>query len=177
MCGTSPSRLVLIGRKAFDTLETEVNRLYRHTVIKARPLAVHVPFRTVLLRPAALVLDFLLRLIDSIRLGRVLLEQSPLARDIKRTNCRSDTSRSSTTAHSRSFLRYLQWESLFGQDLAQFVPKTPCWRHARLPPKLAWECVRRAIDAIESTSSSGMRDRAIMLLLATRVCAIRNCVS
>jgi site-specific recombinase XerD len=67
----------------------------------------------------------------------------------------------------RSFLRYLQWANRNAQELAQFVPRTPCWRQAHLPPQLAWENVRRAIDAIESTTPSGIRDRAIMLLLAT----------
>jgi integrase/recombinase XerD len=81
--------------------------------------------------------------------------------------CRSDGARSSATAHMRSFLRYLQWANLNAQELAQFVPRTPCWRRAHLPPQLAWEHVRRAIDATESTTPSGIRDRAIMLLLAT----------
>lgn len=79
----------------------------------------------------------------------------------------SDRSRSSTTAHMRSFLRYLHWANLNAQDLAQWVPRTPCWRQARLPPRLAWEDVRRTIDTIETTTPSGIRDRAIMLLLAT----------
>ena len=81
--------------------------------------------------------------------------------------CCSDSARSSTTAHMRSFLRYLHWANLNAQELAQFVPRTPCWRQAHLPPRLAWEDVRRAIDAIETTTPSGIRDRAIMLLLAT----------
>ena len=80
---------------------------------------------------------------------------------------RSDSTRSSTTSHMRSFLRYLHWANLNTQELAQFVPKTPCRRHAHLPPRLAWEDVCRAIDAIDATTPSGIRDRAIMLLLAT----------
>ena len=83
------------------------------------------------------------------------------------SECRSDSARSSTTSHMRSFLRYLHWANLNAVDLAQFVPKTPCWRHAHLPSRLAWENVRRAIDAIETTTPSGIRDRAMMLLLAT----------
>lgn len=81
--------------------------------------------------------------------------------------CRSDSARSSTTAYMRSFLRYLHWADLNAQELAQFVPRTPCWRQAHLPPRLAWEDVRHAIDAIETTTPSGIRDRAITLLLAT----------
>lgn len=81
--------------------------------------------------------------------------------------CHSDGARSATTGCMRSFLRYLPWASLNAQDLSSFVPKTPCWRHAHLPPHLAWKDVRRAIDAIETTTPSGVRDRAMMLLLAT----------
>jgi integrase/recombinase XerD len=81
--------------------------------------------------------------------------------------CRSDSARSSTMAYMRSFLRYLHWANLNTQELARFVPRTPCWRQAHLPPRLAWEDVRRAIDAIEVTTPSGIRDRAMMLLLAT----------
>jgi site-specific recombinase XerD len=83
------------------------------------------------------------------------------------SECRSDSSKSSTTSYMRSFLRYLHWANLNELELAQFVPKTPCWRHAHLPSRLAWEDVRRAIDAIETTTPSGIRDRAMMLLLAT----------
>src|SRR5690606_24511063 len=80
---------------------------------------------------------------------------------------RSDSARSSTTAYTRSFLRYLHWENLNPRALAQFVPRTPCWRQSHLPPRVAWEDVRRAIAAIGTKTPSDIRDRAIMLLLAT----------
>ena len=83
------------------------------------------------------------------------------------STCHSDSGRSSTTAYMRSFLRYLPWASLNAEDLSPFVPRTPCWRQSHLPPRLAWEDVRIAIDAIETTTPSGIRDRAMMLLLAT----------
>jgi site-specific recombinase XerD len=81
--------------------------------------------------------------------------------------CGSDSSRSSMTAYMRSFLRYLHWSDLNAHDLAPFVPKTPCYRLAHLPPRVAWTDVRRAIDAIETTTPSGLRDHAMLLLLAT----------
>jgi site-specific recombinase XerD len=81
--------------------------------------------------------------------------------------CHSDGARSSTTAYMRSFLRYLHFADLNAQELEQFVPRTPSWRRAHLPPRLAWEEVRRAIDAIEVTTPIGIRDRAMMLLFAT----------
>lgn len=79
----------------------------------------------------------------------------------------NDYTRSSTTSYTRTFLRFLWWSDLNSQDLARFVPRTPCWRLAHLPPRLAWEDIRRAIDAIDVTLPSGVRDRALLLLLAT----------
>ncbi|MBV8455489.1 MAG: tyrosine-type recombinase/integrase [Acetobacteraceae bacterium] len=75
--------------------------------------------------------------------------------------------RTSTTSGVRTFLRFLQWSSLNNQGLARFVPRTPCWRLTHLPSRLAWEDVRRVVDAIEVTTPSGVRDRALLLLLAT----------
>jgi len=77
------------------------------------------------------------------------------------------STRSSTTSYARSFFRFLRWSDLNSQDLARFVPRTPCWRLAHLPPRLAWEGIRRTIDLIDATTPSGKRDRAILLLLAT----------
>lgn len=51
-------------------------------------------------------------------------------------------------------------------DLARFVPQTPGWRLAHIPPRLAWDDVRRAIKRIDATSAIGKRDRAMMLLIA-----------
>jgi len=79
----------------------------------------------------------------------------------------NDYTRSSTISYIRSFLRFLQWSGLNDRDLDRFVPRTPCWRMAHLPARLAWEDIRRAIDAIDITSPVGVRDRALMLLLAT----------
>ncbi len=79
----------------------------------------------------------------------------------------NEYTRSSTTSDIRRFLRFLKWSDLNTQDLARFVPRTPCRRLAHLPPRLVWEDVRRAIDAIDVTTSSGRRDRAILLMLAT----------
>jgi len=79
----------------------------------------------------------------------------------------NDYTRASTTSYIRAFLRFLRWSDLNGQDLACFVPRTPCYRLAHLPPRLAWDDVRRAIDAISAATPTGVRNRAILLLLAT----------
>jgi site-specific recombinase XerD len=75
--------------------------------------------------------------------------------------------RSSTTSYIRTFLRFLRWSDLNSQDLARFVPRTPCYRLAHLPARLAWDDVRCAIDAISEATPAGVRNRAILLLLAT----------
>lgn len=83
-----------------------------------------------------------------------------------------DATRAATGSYVRRFLRFLRWADLNDQDLARFVPRTPCYRLAHLPRQVAWEDVRRAIDAIDPATPTGSRDRAILLLLATT--GIRN---
>ncbi|WP_245426471.1 hypothetical protein [Sinorhizobium sp. NG07B] len=80
--------------------------------------------------------------------------------------------RTAATSHIRTSLRFLCWAGHHHQDLARIVARTPYWRLAHLPPRLAWGDVRRAIDAIGATTSVDIRDRAILLLLATT--GIRN---
>jgi integrase/recombinase XerD len=46
----------------------------------------------------------------------------------------NDYTRTSTTSYVRTFLRFLRWCDLNTQDLARFVPRTPCYRLAHLPP-------------------------------------------
>jgi site-specific recombinase XerD len=75
--------------------------------------------------------------------------------------------RSSTTSYTRGFLRFLRWSERNSRDLARFVPRTPCWRLAHLPPRLSWQSIRHAIDEIDISKPSGMRDKALMLMLAT----------
>jgi site-specific recombinase XerD len=74
---------------------------------------------------------------------------------------------SKTTTSVRTFLRFLRWSDLAQQDLARFVPRTPCWRLVHVPPRLAWADVKRAIATIDVATPSGVRDRSLLLLLAT----------
>ncbi|MER9082089.1 site-specific integrase [Mesorhizobium sp. M0895] len=80
--------------------------------------------------------------------------------------------RTAATSHIRTFLQFLCWAGHHDQDLDRVVPRTPHWRLAHLPPRLAWDDVRRAIDAIGATTPVDIRDRAVLLLLATT--GIRN---
>jgi integrase/recombinase XerD len=79
----------------------------------------------------------------------------------------NDHTRTSNTSHVRIFLRFLHWSKLNDQDLARSVPHTPCYRLAHLPPRLAWEDVRHAIDAVDVRTPVDVRNRAILLLAAT----------
>lgn len=75
--------------------------------------------------------------------------------------------RSAKVSHVRNFLRYLNWEGIVHKDLARLVPRAPCWRMAQVPSYLEWNEIRRVIDAIDATDPLGLRDRAMLLLLAT----------
>ena len=84
----------------------------------------------------------------------------------------TSATRTAAVSHVRSFLRFLHWAGHHDQDLARLVPRTPHWRLAHLPPRLSWDDVRRAIDAIGMATPIDLRDRAVLLLLATT--GIRN---
>jgi integrase/recombinase XerD len=84
----------------------------------------------------------------------------------------NDRTRAAVGSYVRRFLTFLRWADLNDDNLERFVPRTPYYRLAHLPPRLAWEDVRRAIDGIDVTTATGVRDRAIVLLFATT--GIRN---
>lgn len=84
----------------------------------------------------------------------------------------SERTRAAMGSLMRRFLKFLCWANLNDHDLARFVPRAPCYRLANLPPRLAWQDVGRAIDAIDTTTATGVRNRAIVLLFATT--GIRN---
>ena len=84
----------------------------------------------------------------------------------------ASSTRTAATSHIRGILRFLHWAGHHHRDLSPVVPRTPHWRLAHLPPRLSWTEVRRAIDAIGTATPIDVRDRAILLLLATT--GIRN---
>jgi site-specific recombinase XerD len=66
----------------------------------------------------------------------------------------------------RSFLRYIYYKGLHGQDLARFVPRVPRWALSTLPKHLPARDVRRVLAACDRRTARGRRDHAILLLLA-----------
>lgn len=66
----------------------------------------------------------------------------------------------------RSFLRFLFLRSYTTVDFALSVPTVRRWRHAKVHPYLRPEEVERLLETCDRTTSIGLRDHAILLLLA-----------
>ncbi|MFN7971274.1 MAG: tyrosine-type recombinase/integrase [Acidobacteriota bacterium] len=66
----------------------------------------------------------------------------------------------------RMFLRYLAVEGRCRAGLEQALPRLASWSQRRLPHVLPVENVERLIASCDPTSKVGLRDRAILLLLA-----------
>jgi integrase/recombinase XerD len=75
------------------------------------------------------------------------------------------TGKQCTTA-LRAFLRYLIAEGRCAAGLEACIPVLAHWRLSSLPRYLQPEEVERVIASCSTTSSAGIRDRAIVLLLA-----------
>ena len=66
----------------------------------------------------------------------------------------------------RSFLRFLGAHGLCRAGLEQAVPTVPQWRLSTLPRYIDPSQVERLIATCDGTTPAGLRDRAILLLLA-----------
>ena len=67
----------------------------------------------------------------------------------------------------RSFLRYAQYRGEVGSSLAAAVPTVATWITTPAVPKaISPEHARRAIDSCDLSTGFGLRDRAVLLLLA-----------
>ena len=75
-------------------------------------------------------------------------------------------SRNHVCSPARIFLRFLRWEDIIQVDLARVVPKAPRWRLDSIPKHLPWKQVRSLLDSIDTSHPEGMRDRALLLLIA-----------
>jgi len=69
-------------------------------------------------------------------------------------------------AEMRSLLRYLYLTDRTRWNLAGCVPSVAGWRDAHLPVALSARQVQAMVDSCDRSTSTGRRDRAIMLLLA-----------
>lgn len=66
----------------------------------------------------------------------------------------------------RSFLRYLAVQGKCQAGLDRAIPAVPGWKLAALPRSLSASEVECIVDACDTDSPMGLRDRAIILLLA-----------
>jgi site-specific recombinase XerD len=67
----------------------------------------------------------------------------------------------------RIFLRYLYREGVIAKDLSSLVEFPQSYRHAGIPRSISWEQVEQVLSGVDRRSSSGKRDYAMLLLLAT----------
>ena len=65
----------------------------------------------------------------------------------------------------RVFLRYLYRERLVKKDLSKCVEKSRTYRLSTLPRSIAWDDVRRMLEAVDRRTAAGKRDYAILVLL------------
>jgi site-specific recombinase XerC len=67
---------------------------------------------------------------------------------------------------TRAFLRFLVGQGLVGDGIAGAVPTVRTWKHASLPHYISTEQVTRTIVGCSAVTPVGLRDRAILAVLA-----------
>jgi integrase/recombinase XerD len=73
----------------------------------------------------------------------------------------------------RVFLRYLHRERLIARDLSHSVEMPRRYRLSNIPRSIAWDDVRRMLEAVDRRTVAGRRDYAILVLLVTY--GLRGC--
>ena len=79
---------------------------------------------------------------------------------------RSPSSAKILVVAMRSFLRYLEYKDLTAFPLDKAVPAVAGWALSSLPKHLPVEQVQKVLDHCDRATKDGMRDYAILLLLA-----------
>lgn len=69
-------------------------------------------------------------------------------------------------AELRSLLRFLHLRGLTTRSLAESIPGVAGWRETTIPPVMPQADIERLIDSCDPGTLDGVRDRAIVLLLA-----------
>ncbi|MGE5828176.1 MAG: tyrosine-type recombinase/integrase, partial [Micromonosporaceae bacterium] len=69
-------------------------------------------------------------------------------------------------AESRSLLRFLYLKGLIETEVARAVPPLPGWKDTAVPPRLSTGQVQALLDSCNRTTTTGMRDHAMLVLLA-----------
>jgi len=68
---------------------------------------------------------------------------------------------------TRVFLRFLHWEGIVDNNLDRVVPTVPRRRLQSIPRHLPWEQVEALISSVDTSTPSGLRDKAVLLSIAT----------
>ena len=106
------------------------------------------------------------------RFGRHALELTALsATDVtgfirRHAHKRSPRSAQHMVGALRAFLRYLRYRGEITTDLAACVPSVANWSHSTLPKFLQRGQVKQVLDHCDRRSAVGLRNYAILLLLA-----------
>ena len=74
--------------------------------------------------------------------------------------------RNNLSSYTRVFLRYLRWRGIIHADLDRAVPKLRRWRLSNVPRHLPWEDVRKLIESVDTSKPAGLRDKAVLLVIA-----------
>ncbi len=69
-------------------------------------------------------------------------------------------------AELRSLLRFLYLKGFTDTEVARAVPPLAGWKDAAVPPRLATAQVRALLDSCDRATTTGMRDYAVLALLA-----------
>lgn len=69
-------------------------------------------------------------------------------------------------SYTRVFLRYLRWRGIIHTNLDRAVPKLRKWRLSNVPRHLPWEDVRKLIESVDISNPTGLRDKAVLLVIA-----------
>lgn len=72
-----------------------------------------------------------------------------------------------TVSFLRAFLRFEHERGVISKPLHEMIDSPRIYRHEQLPRALPWETVRTLLASIDRGNPSGMRDYAILLLMAT----------
>ena len=74
--------------------------------------------------------------------------------------------RNNLCSFTRVFLRYLRCRRIIHADLDRAVPKLRKWRLSNVPRHLPWEDVQKLIASVDTSKPTGLRDKAVLLIIA-----------
>ena len=109
-------------------------------------------------------LDYL----DATKVSLGLIQRSDLEMYILQAGKRLNrASLQQETAALRGFLRFLAMDGRVAHGLDRQIDTPRIYKHEQLPRALPWDTVQALLRSIDTTSAVGLRDYAMLLLIAT----------